>query len=320
MKKRTSININPIVLTSITLLLALMTFEYFSSKNIAYSLIKISTIAIILGALFESGRISDKLSTVFYITIWSLILGLIAFLPHKNEGTYLLKNHIEDFPFLFLIIFIVLTMFSYEHKVVRRLTEGVTLMQSIAFIYFLIDIGILKNIGILKLILLSISVLFIMLSVLNAFSTNVLTNASRFTLSIWSSIMMILFAIDYIYRVYNYKDIESLNSTWDRIFITTQFFFLGVASVYMAHNFFMLIGFIPGRHNKMQHIGEMLTRHDKRYSKQQVNIFHSLLYVTFSGMIFYINYRHKFLPRHFVIWLVFITFPLLVGMTNFNED
>jgi hypothetical protein len=170
------------------------------------------------------------------------------------------------------------------------------------------------------LILISISTIFIILSIVNAFSNNVLTNASRFTLSIWSSIMMILFAIDYIYRVYSYKDIESLNSTLDRIFTTTQFFFLGVASVYMAHNFFMLIGFIPGRHNKMQHYGEMLKRHDKRYSKQQVNIFHSLLYVTFSSMIFYINYRYQFLPRHFVIWLVFITFPLLVGMTNFNED
>jgi len=322
MSKNAQRNIN-IVLISLGLFVLALTIYIAYRLNVSHRrLIPISVIAIIAGVIFEGRRLSAKWSTVLFTALGSFIFSFLAFLPGKREHDYNFENHIEMFPYWFIIIFALFSIAFHGDKVIQKLTEGITLLQSVAVIYWVVDYGFIDSNSLFLKSVMIIGLIFSLHSVFHAFTHSILSRTSRLTLSIWSSIIMMLFASDNIYRVYQNEQIENTADITHGLYIGLQFFLLGVSCIYIIQNFIMLMGFMPGRgtfFNKQyfHDIKELKKDHVKRYSDRQVKILHSFFCILFTGTIFLLNYHYQILPRHVAIWIVFVIFPFILDIYDY---
>ncbi len=280
------------------------------------TLITIMIIPLILGIIFENKRLSSDRKTIALKILGALLLSIFAFMPGKRERNYSFENHIEIWPYWFIFFFVLISMIFHEKKIIPKLTEGITLLQSISIIYWIVDIGFLNFKNVFAYILIGIGLIFSIISFTHAFSYIKLTRNARLFLSIWSSIIMIIFAIDHIYRVFNFDyfvDYKMLNDGLNIL----QYFLLGVSLIYIFQNAYMLLVYLPDRHSwygkeQMRDIRKMNKTHIDRYSNNQIKITDALLALIFTSGIYYWNYHYKIMPRHTLIWLLFWIFPIVV--------
>lgn len=128
---------------------------------------------------------------------------------------------------------------------------------------------------------------------------------------------MFAFAIDNIIRVFSNPDIESSKYMSDGIYIGLQYFLLGVSAVYIMQNYLLLAAFLPSKNgNYRVDLRENIKNHIDRFSDKQIYIGHSLFCILYAGTVYWLNYKYQVLPRHTMIWLVFVTFPLILQFTN----
>jgi hypothetical protein len=327
MTKKKPIEYNKTTIILIIIGIFILTFlgyvvlRTYQSEN---SLLSIMTIPLILGIVFENKRLSaDWKAILLKITI-SLALSIFAFLPGKTERNYSFEHHIEMWPYFFIFFFVIASVIYHEKKIIPKLTEGITLLQSISIIYWIIDIGFLNFKNLFAYILMAIGLIFCLISFVHAFSYLKLTRNTRLFLSVWSSIIMIIFAIDHIYRVFNFNyfvDYKMLNDGLNIL----QYFLLGVSLIYIFQNAMMLLEYFPSRsrcYNKehMKDIRKMNKTHIDRYSLNQIKISDSLIALIFTSGIYYWNYKYQIMPRHTLIWLVFWLFPLMIWLKELINE
>ena len=210
-------------------------------------LIPISVLAVIAGVLFEGKRLSGKWTPFLWIAMGSFVFSMLAFLPAKSETSYNFENHIQMFPYWFIILFAIFSIIFYRDKVVPKLTEGITLLQSMAILYWITDYGLLSSTSILLKAIIGVGLLFSFYAVLNAFTHIRLSPTNRLILSVWSSVVMLLFAIENVYGVLQNEQIENTAGLTDGFYIGLQFFLLGVSCIYIIQNVIMVMGFLPGK-------------------------------------------------------------------------
>ena len=274
-------------------------------------LFSVSLIALFAGLLFESIRVSGSWKTVIGIFAGTYLFSLITFLPGKRERVYNFENHIEMWPYFFIFIFALFFGIAYKDKVTAKLTEGITLLLSISLIYWAVDYGFTNYHNWFSISLMIIGLLLSTFSIVNALTHIHLSRTNRLTLSIWSAIIMFTFAIDNIIRVFSNPDIES-SFLSDGLYVSLQYFLLGVSAVYIMQNFMLLAAFLPSKNGHYKRdLKENKKEHINRYSDEQVNIGQSLFCIFFTGAVYWLNYKYQISPRHTMIWLVLLTFPFI---------
>lgn len=298
----------------VLLLLLFITYRIYISHR---TLIPISIFALIGGAIFQTKRLTKSWGIVLTTSLISFILSFTAFLPGKREHEYNFEKHIEIWPFVFLVFFLILISAFAEEKVTPKLTEGITLMQSMAIIYWIVDFGLLNTQNLFLIFIMVIASFFSIFSIFHAFTNTELTRTNRLTLSIWSTIIYVIFATELIINVFQNEQIENTENITSGLYIALQYFLLGVSSVYIFQSYIMLAGFLPRKgsfFNSLYYkeLKELKSDHIKRYSIEQINILHSLFCVIFTGGIFYINYVYKIVPKNIAIWTVFVSFPFIL--------
>jgi hypothetical protein len=271
--------------------------------------------ALVAGVLFEGRRISGWWRTVLVNCIIASVFSA-AYLG-RDEGP-LFGDYATQFSYMFIVGFSIFTIAFHEDKVTPQLTEGITLLQSIAVVYWVVDFGLLSTDSLWLIILMIVGLLFSLYSLFHALTHSELSRAGRLTLSIWSSAIMLLFAADNIYAVHQNREIEQVADFRLASNIGLEFFLLGVSAIYMVQNAMMLFRFVPTKStffNKayFRDLQELKEEHIKRYSDEQVHVLHSLVCVIVSGSAFALNYYYRFLPRNLAIWTVFVAFPLLLA-------
>lgn len=127
-----------------------------------------SFIALFIGLLFESYFIFKKLNSILNCFTVSFFVSLLTFLPGKRERIYILQNHIELWPYIFLLSFIIGIIILKQKEVTSSQTEGTTLLQSLALFYWFFDYKFFDNIGFPKALFLFIAIGAILFSLLNA--------------------------------------------------------------------------------------------------------------------------------------------------------
>lgn len=276
-----------------------------------------SFIALFLGLLFESYFIFDKLNSILNCFSISFFVSLITFLPGKQERHYSLQSHIEFWPYFFLISFIIGIIITNQKKVTIRQTEGTTLLQSIAIIYWLLDYHFFDNLNFFKLAVLILTTIASMFAIINALSKINLSKPNRLLLSIWSSIILMCLAIDNVFRVFNNGDIDQQNSLMTSVEVGFQYFFVGISSVYVVQNIFMLFAFFPEKNTTYrQTIYQAKKMHLDRYSDTQVATKDTIFCICYCLLFFVLNWNYNIIPRHTMIWFVIVTFPLLLQLRN----
>lgn len=322
MEHKKSFDLKPVFMVAGLVLLMLMFYGVSQLQSGDRRLIPLSVFALLAGLFFEAKQLYENWSKLFLTALGSFAFSLFVFLPGKHEEIYVLENHIEMWPYFFIFWFALFTITAHKDKTIARLTEGITLLQSIAVLYWIIDLHIYEiNSSFVK-FLMVIGLIFSAFSLFNAFTPFILSRTTRLTLSIWSCIIMVLLAADNIYSVYQNVDIESVNSIPLGLLIGLEYFLLGICAIYILQNFLMLMGFLPGRGTffnaeYFRDLKELKNDHIKRYSDKQVHFFHSLFCVVITVTAFYLNYHYKVLPRNLAIWVVFVTFPFILNVFDF---
>jgi hypothetical protein len=166
---------------------------------------------------------------------------------------------------------------------------------------------------------LSIGLILALFTIYTAFKKDPLSKNTRLLLSLWSSVIMLLFAIDNTYRVYTTQNIGHAGNFIGTLYTLINFFILGVSSIYIIQNIYMLIGFLPGRGEffndaYFKKIKELKAEHIERYSMEPVSARNSIICILFTGSIFALNYFYNFLPRNLLIWMQFICFPIVINV------
>lgn len=293
-------------------ILGFLIYVGYRIQNSEKQFISISIIALIVGVLFESKRIMDKWEIVS-IALGSLFLSLLVFLRDIGNYAYNFENNIAIWPYCFILSYIILSVTFHGDKVMTKLTEGITLLQSLAVIYWVIDYGFLETESFALRFIMMIGLLFSVYSIFHACTHTVLSKRNRILLSIWSTFIMLLLSFDNIYRMYQNGWMEI---PIERIsfLIVLQFFLLGISSVYIVQNIGLLFGYLPGKNrffNKEYYrdIKELNTMHVTRYSKEQVSISYSVFCILLISALFTLNYYYQFLSRNIAIWVMFFAIP-----------
>ena len=280
-------------------------------------LFSVSLLALFAGLLFESFRVSGSWKPVISIFIGSYFFSFINFFPYKREHNYVFENHIESWPYVFIFFYAFAFAFFHKNRVTAKLNEGTTLLQSLSVVYWAVDYGFTNHYNWFTITLLTIALLFSAFSVLHALTYLHLSKTARLTLSVWSSVIMFAFALDNIIKVFNNPDIESSKYLSEGFYIGLQYFLLGVSAVYIMQNYMLLAAFFPTKNrNYKNDLREAKKDHLERYSDKQVFISHSLLCIVYAVTIYGLNYTYQIIPRHTMIWLVFLTFPFILKLTG----
>ncbi|MDO5969763.1 hypothetical protein Q4Q35_08085 [Flavivirga aquimarina] len=327
MTKKKTIEYNKITIILIIIGIFILTFlgyiifRTYQSQN---SLLSIMTIPLILGIVFENRRLSSDWKDILLKITIALALSFIAFLPGKNERNYSFEHHIEIWPYFFIGFFVLASVIHHEKKIIPKLTEGITLLQSISIIYWIVDIGFLNLKNVFVYLLIGIGLVFSIISFIHAFSYIKLTRNARLFLSIWSSVIMIIFAVDHIYRVFNFNYFVDYKIINDGLNVL-QYFLLGVSLIYIFQNAIMLLEYFPSKsraYNKehLKDIRKMNKTHIERYSTNQIRIFDSLFALLFISGIYYWNYKCQIMPRHTLIWLIFWIFPFIIWLKDLLNE
>jgi hypothetical protein len=278
-------------------------------------IIQLNFIALLLGLVFEYRRISEKWATVLWTALGAYVLSFFAFAKGKGQRVYIFEDHLEMWPYFFLGAFIIIAMAVQYASVTKKMTEGITLLLTIAINYWIIANGYWDTGSIFMKSLIALNAVLSIFSFYNALSYSNLSKGVRLTLSLWSSIIALVLAIDNFLRLYEYRDIEHLPTFSDSAFVFLQFFLLGISSIYIAQNLTMVGAYLPGK-RYMESVREMNDVHLNRFSKEQVYIADSIIVLIISLTAFILNHFFQFLPTNFMIWTTITLTPFLLYLTH----
>ncbi len=316
-RKNYGINLKPLLLIVAFIAVLLTISIAYRATMSDRNLFSINLLALLAGLLFESFRISDNWKTVVGIFTITYLFSLVTFLPGKNEGIYNFDDHIEFWPYFFIFIYSLFFGGAHLDRVTFKITEGITLVFSISFIYWIIDYGFINSHSWFTITLIITGMLLSLFSIINSLTNIKLSETNRLILSIWTTIIMFTLAIDNIIYLFSNSDIESLEDLTDVMYIGIQYFLLGISSVYIMRNYMLLVRFLPSKSgNYFEELKENKEDHINRYSEKQVNFLHSLFCIIFTTTIFWFNYSMQILPRNTGIWLVILVFPLIIYLFN----
>lgn len=268
-------------------------------------LMRISLISLFLGLIIENYRITKNWLYLFYNFFGTYFLSLAWFLFNRKLK---IEQIIEFWPFFFIGIFLLISVAFYSEKLIQKITEGFTLLLSLAFIYWLIEKGIFNFNTFSNSILTLLTVFFSGFSIFNSLSYVELNKSKRLWLSVWTTIIILVISIDNAISVLKntYNDYIPI---YENLFLALQYFLLGISSVYTAQNLNLIYSLLDKdtRRKAKRH-------HTQRYSETQVSIRDSLFCIFFSVLIYFLNYRFNILPKNLIIWSVIFIFPYLLNI------
>jgi hypothetical protein len=292
----------PVVLKVLSLLITLNQWNFFP---------------LILGLVFQGKRLYGTWRPL--IENFVIALGGSFFIFIITHKAVHLEEKIYLITYTFLLCFILAFLAKFKKSrilIIPQLTEGITLLHSIAVIYWLVDFS--RDYLYSKIIYVFFVTIFILslFSIINAFTKIPLSITNRFLLSLWSSVVMILFALDYIISVFKNGEISDALSFQEGFFVFVQYFLLGISAIYIAQNSNMILGFLPDKSERLFQCSRrrkaLKMDHIERYSEKQVNIWYSIFCAVFSTSLFWLNYEYQFISKQSVIWIVFVSFPIFI--------
>jgi len=289
-----------------------------------HNIFSLSFIFLLLGLIFESYLVLQNWKPVFWFLIGSYVFSLCAFLPGKHEYVYTFEDHFEALPYVFLCCYTFGFAVFKTKETTEPLTEGITLLLSLAIIYWVIDHGFWEIDNWFIRCLIIICLVLSAFSIISSLLHITLSKKMRLALSIWSSFVLLLFAIESIYRAYQNQGVQLTGNFYQEFFIGLQFFLLGVSAIYIAQNAMMLIEFMPGRKaffNSVyfKELKELKNRHIQRYSDEQLSSKDSVITIIVVGTLYTINYKFNFLPRQTIIWVTIVLTPFVFRLFYLNR-
>lgn len=288
--------------------LAFMIYSSFQFTGSLDHMFPIIVIPILLGIMYEYKNISKNWSKIANTFSIASIVSVLFF----NQTTEKFgQQFVDGWPYVLTVFFVITICLSDRSEITKKLQEKVLLIESIACLYWLIEVG-----GMFIFSLLPAFLIFIVLPILYVFNhifrNRIPSDRTKMFLSIWSCFILFLFSFEYlvntIFTSFNFH-FELSHQT---LLILIQFFLFGVSSIYMMNNFLLLSGFFSGK-NWIFGKGYRAL-HVERYSDKQMSLKEGVFYLLFPLTTFGLNFYLQWVDKNLLILLVlFITpgiFPL----------
>lgn len=314
------------IIAGLLALIGVLIFLCISYLNsVSESVIISGSLSFLIAGMFVEGlRLSKKWKVVSIIFILAVLFTLFTFWAIQNKSVFNFNLLIDLIPFIFIFYFTFIFAVFYKDKVTAQLSEGVTLLQTLAIMYWIIDSDLAQYQNWWVYSVTTVVFLFSLFVSINALTELHLSETIRIILSMWSSIIMMVFAADHIFYVFNQPVPEASLDITQLLSEGVPYFLLGVSSLYIMQNYLLLIAFIPGKKDKYVTDSERLAAserefrqskedHLSRYSTYQISFFEAIFCICYTALVFGSNYYYKFLSKQSAIWLVFFTFPLILS-------
>jgi hypothetical protein len=275
----------------------------------SFTLAFICSIILLAGLVIEFKTICRRWDRVIITGVIAMGTSWVAFLPIDLIG---IQGCLRIWPFFMCGAFGIATMWSFSGRSQIKLTEGITFMQCLALLYWMIDGISGSSLDNLTYLILGIVLITSSYAVYHAFTYSELTRKTRFILSFWSATIMTFFASLNIYAVYQMQR----NSEGSDIIITMlQHFILGISSIYIVQNIYLIVGYFPSEDWKdLKDYGrnrrKLTTLHILRFSDQQVRLKQILICFIICSLMFGVNYFMDIVPPNLAIWFAFILVPI----------
>ena len=288
-------------------------YRFFFSDTV---LMPIMYVPLLMGVAFEFIKLTKSFWPVlrpfcFALFIFILIYFeiLVSFLFNKTNIIYEIDAAIATKAHLVLMAFVGLSYMEVRKKIEPRLTEGITLVQSISLIYWMHNMNIFNINNEVINFFTYLSLIFITFTFLHAFTKIKLGNNSRLFLSVFSTIIMMTFGIDYILRVFMNYDVYTLTLNG-----FLQYLLLGFSSIYLFQTFILLVPYIYTEKGKsyFKQVKKLNKTHINMYSEEQVDISESIYISIVISLIYYFNTIYQIFESYTLIWLVLLISPLLI--------
>lgn len=196
-------------------------------------------------------------------------------------------------------------------KIIPKLSEGISLLQSLAIVYLALNYNLPNSFNIIHFIIAGILTLFCGYTLYHSFSVKKHTDNSKFILSLWSSLIMLVFSILY------FNNIIKLNISNETSFVAIiQCFLFGTSIIYFSQNVWLLIRFLPDKNEKTSHyklrLKKLKNEHVSRFFDIQIFRQNALICILLVSGIYSLNYKYNVLNPLTIIWIVFTFFPIVV--------
>jgi len=289
----------------------------------SFTLAFICSIILLAGLIFEFKSICRSWDRVLITGAIALGVSWIAFLPIDFIG---IQGCLRIWPFIICCAFGIATIWSYSGRSQIKLTEGITFMQCLALVYWMIEVLSGSSLDKPKYLIIGIVLITSAFAAFHAFTYTELTRKTRFILSFWSAAIMTFFASLNIYAVYQMQR-ESEGA--DIVVTLLQHLFLGISSVYIVQNIYLIVGYFPFEDFKeLKHYRKnrrkLTTLHISRFSDKQVRLKKVFICFAICSSMFGANYFVDIVPPNLAIWFAFILVPMTLELiekrTNNKTD
>jgi len=276
--------------------------------------------ALYCGLLFQSYSITKNWKVLLLPFVCSCFVVITSLLPVITQNENFFEEFIELFSFPIIFMFALFLYSFYQEKITIKLSEGITLIQSLSLIYFVADFYLQNSENIFTKIALFITIILSSFSIFHALTYFKLSNTVRLTLSIWSTVIALIFSLINIYYVLHNNDIQNSSNfslISQSLNIALQYFLLGISVVFFAQNFGLLVQFMPKKNptelDILENLLESKIIHIERFSDNQENISNSIFCIMYVIIMFGLNLKLNYLPSLTMIWLVIYTVPLILN-------
>lgn len=300
--------LTPVFLFSLFIIYSIVTNDH--------KIIPLSFLAVVLGLVYESYRITHSIEKIKLYAAIAYFISLFAFLPYKNEINYSFDQHLQYWVFGYLICYLLIFITQNRKQTTAFIDYGVSLLFLSSFIYWLFVRNLIHLDHLftqfLSILLLAYSI-FILFHALRSRQFN---DLSRFLMSLVTCIIVLILSIDNLVQLFRQGDLSLERAYTDNVLLFSQYFFLGISSLYLFQNLMLLFEFFPNKYGGSYFSNLKVTYRDhiERMSIQPVSIKKTLFYLTMTVSIYSSNFYYDLLPSNMMIWAVIIVLPVLIDL------
>jgi hypothetical protein len=279
-------------------------------------LVPIGMFALVAGLAFEYFRLFRNLRSLVNMMLGMYALSFTIFLFGHERNSFNIERTIQLWPFWFCFLFCVVVMVKDRDRITLQLDEGSTLLKTLAFCYWLwatmeFDIHSVLDAALVAAVLLALAY-----TLLHAFTPLTLSRAHRLLLSVWSTLVVFVLGLYNVFGVWDMGPAEYSGDTLRSAIILLSYFMLGISSLYMVNNFYLLAEFLPSRGSSWssyrKDLKELVELHVRRFNAEQVPGRYSLYCILYSVGVYALNAHFGWVPHNTAIWCVIVSFPVVL--------
>lgn len=291
------------ILALLMLLFSFSLFLIYSILSHDEKIIPLCFLALILGLVYESYRITHSFEKIIIYAVIAYAISLLAFLPYKNEIDYSLDQHLKYWVFGYLICYLFIFIIENRKQTTAFIDYGISLLLLLSFIYWLYEHNLIHFNHIftqsLNILLLGYS-LFMLFHALRAKQLN---HFSRFLMSLMTCIIVFILSTDNLIQLVKQGDLSLERTYIDNILLFSQYFLLGISSLYSFQNLMLLFEFFPNKYSSSYFNDLKVTYQDhiERISAHPISIKQSLFCLVMTISIYISNFYYDLLPTNMMI-------------------